>query len=167
MTFARTIRPVLGAVLFGTLLGIAAPAEAQYGGGGGGWTLCAREHEFCQVNGAAMVRYGIPGRWIVRQVAGGIPCNNEAFRGDPARNVYKVCEVQIRVAQPYPHHPRAERGAFCAQEGAWCQFRGTRRVLYGANGRYLERVVRGSIPCTNEAFGGDPMPMVRKACFVE
>lgn len=92
-----------------------------------------------------MVRFGIGRRWVIRRAAGGIPCGNRAFGGDPAPNIPKVCEVQVRTTQsfPPPQQQHGGRGEFCAREGGWCQFRGTRRVLYGAHGRFVERVVRG------------------------
>lgn len=167
MTLARFARPLLGLALLVLLLGDAGPATAQRYGEGGGWAVCAREYEICRTRGPAVVRFGVPGRWLVREVGGGgIPCSREAFGGDPAYGVRKVCEVRVHAAPP-PPPPGAMRGEFCAPEGGWCRFRGTRRVLYGAHGRFAERMVRGAIPCTNQAFGVDPLPGVPKACYVE
>lgn len=59
-----------------------------------GWQVCAREGQFCEFNGAATVRYGVPGRYATRRAFNGIECSNEAF-GDPAYGVRKRCEVRF------------------------------------------------------------------------
>ena len=98
MNVARLVRPlVLGAALIGGLAGVSPSAEAQYYGRGGrdGWAMCGREGEYCQIRGPALMRYGIGGRWIVREVAGGaVLCATRAFGGDPAPNVPKACFVE-------------------------------------------------------------------------
>jgi hypothetical protein len=53
----------------------------------------------------------------------------------------------------------------CAREHGFCDFRGVKRVRYGARGRFVERVSRDGIPCDNRAFG-DPAPGVPKSCQV-
>jgi len=53
----------------------------------------------------------------------------------------------------------------CAPENGFCDFRGTKRVRYGAGGRFVERVSRGGIPCNNRVFG-DPAPGIPKVCQV-
>ena len=56
---------------------------------------------------------------------------------------------------------------FCAWEDERCRFGGTADVAYGANGQFARRSgVRDGIDCKNEVFG-DPVPGVRKACFVK
>ena len=53
----------------------------------------------------------------------------------------------------------------CAQEGATCVTSGTvGAVRYGAAGAYLVQQVSGSTPCTNAAFGGDPLFGAVKQC---
>ncbi len=52
----------------------------------------------------------------------------------------------------------------CASEGQTCKFSGTRTVRYGAKGVYKTKVVTSSVPCTNTAFGGDPIVGYVKAC---
>lgn len=71
-----------------------AVAAAAGGGGGGGWVNCAREGGYCRTGGRAEVRFGIGGSWITYEVRGGIRCTNDAFGGDPAHGVPKICQVR-------------------------------------------------------------------------
>lgn len=53
----------------------------------------------------------------------------------------------------------------CADEGQNCRVPFPTRVYYGVPGRTLNRFVQaGNLPCSNESFGGDPAPRVRKTC---
>ena len=56
--------------------------------------------------------------------------------------------------------------SFCASEGEYCQVPYGGQVLYGAQGQYFSQYVNGGIYCGNIAFG-DPIPGVRKACWVQ
>jgi hypothetical protein len=53
----------------------------------------------------------------------------------------------------------------CARENGYCNFRGVKRVRYGARGRFVERMSRDGIPCDNRSFG-DPAPGEPKSCQV-
>ncbi|WP_260501438.1 S8 family serine peptidase [Aquabacterium sp. J223] len=57
------------------------------------WTTVAQEWQGFNVSGTRSVRYGIDGRWVVRNVAGHAACTNEGFGTDPAPGVVKRCEV--------------------------------------------------------------------------
>jgi hypothetical protein len=54
---------------------------------------------------------------------------------------------------------------YCADESGQCSFSGPRRVAYGA-GSYAFRTATSGTACTNDAFGGDPVPNTRKGCYV-
>ncbi|MFC4172053.1 hypothetical protein ACFOYU_08275 [Microvirga sp. GCM10011540] len=155
-----------------------------------GLVPCAPEGGFCRVPYPTRVVYGIPGRTTAREVGGrGIPCSNEVF-GDPAPGIPKRCAyIERRFdrdggwgpdrGRPGPDFDRPRRDfrgpdwrddraaawQFCARENDFCDFRGTRRVRYGAGRRFVERVSRDGIPCNNRAFG-DPAPGVLKVCQV-
>lgn len=61
-----------------------------------GWTFCANENVKCSFTGTRRVRYGVDTRWITRDITasnGGISCSNATF-GDPARGVWKSCQLQ-------------------------------------------------------------------------
>ena len=38
-------------------------------------------------------------------------------------------------------------------------------VRYGADTRFVQNTVNGTVPCTNAFFGSDPAPNAVKACF--
>ena len=56
--------------------------------------------------------------------------------------------------------------SYCASENQNCNYTGTRRVRYGANGIFSYRWATGSIGCNNLTFG-DPVRGVAKTCFYE
>ena len=53
---------------------------------------------------------------------------------------------------------------YCANENQNCVFSGSRRVAYGANGRFNYRIATSSIACNNATFG-DPISGTAKACY--
>lgn len=73
----------------------------QGGGGVGGngsasglpWNVCANEGRSCNFRGPGMLRYGASGRYFYREAVNGMPCNNDAFGGDPAPGDAKRCEM--------------------------------------------------------------------------
>ncbi|HYD49310.1 MAG TPA: DUF1566 domain-containing protein, partial [Terriglobales bacterium] len=67
-------------------------------------------------------------------------------------------------------HVRAVRGgnkgcSRCANEPGTCTFSGTKRVRYGANGKYHDGTFSSPVSCSNTTFG-DPAPGVAKHCDV-
>ena len=56
---------------------------------------------------------------------------------------------------------------FCAPEGGSCDFKGVRQAAFGANGRYLSGTATDGFKCTVAEWGSDPVPGVRKACFIK
>lgn len=67
------------------------------------------------------------------------------------------------------YRPRRPRGPGypCAGEGGFCNARPGALILFGAGNNFARRRnPGGGIPCTNRAFGYDPYPGVRKACYV-
>ncbi|GCE14763.1 carbohydrate-binding protein [Tengunoibacter tsumagoiensis] len=60
--------------------------------------------------------------------------------------------------------PSSDGWTKCADEGGVCTVNGTAQVRYGANGTYTTQTVTDSIFCSNDAFGGDPLPNVVKHC---
>lgn len=139
----------------------------QSGSSRGDWVVCAYEGDYCRVPGNATVRYGAEGRYQERDVNGGIACNNGVF-GDPLPGYAKLCEYRRGGGRGdnWNGGGHAADGDWrnCAREGGYCDVRGRQNVRYGARGRYMYREVRGGTECTNEAFGGDPIPGVEKHC---
>lgn len=175
----RTTRSLWGASgLLGLLVGAvtALPASAQPVVGtvaSGGWRVCAAEGQTCQVDGRAVVRYGVDGRWSRRAVNGSVVCGNDAF-GDPAPQVRKVCEVRdfgagagaSAGAGTAPAGAGSAAGwTFCAAEGETCQFRGFSEVRFGDGTRFTSRGAVDAVRCDTEDFG-DPAYGVTKYCEV-
>jgi hypothetical protein len=59
-----------------------------------------------------------------------------------------------------------EQAIACAREGQMCEQPGRNTIFYGAQGKFVTRVVIDRISCSNAAFGTDPAPNLSKACFV-
>jgi hypothetical protein len=113
--------------------------------------------------------HGLPGilgvGWIgtntTRTVSGSIACNNATF-GDPFPGRRKHCQ---RDESPW---------VYCVSENQICSFPGqTRWVKYGASWTgatgevaWKEKQISNSVPCTNDAFGGDPHYGVVKGCWL-
>ncbi len=146
------------------------------GGGNAGWTTCARENEICRLPGPAIVRYGTQQRFSDHEVRGGsVRCDNRTF-GDPAPREDKFCAYRSGSGGGWPG---GGNGGFpgggpgggwsdCAAENGYCSFRGRRSVWYGADdGRHVVREFRDGVPCTNDAFGGDPAPRAPKRCAIQ
>ncbi|SHO55437.1 pectate lyase family protein [Vibrio quintilis] len=53
---------------------------------------------------------------------------------------------------------------YCAGEDETCQFSGTRKVAYGASGKFNYQLATNSISCDNNTFG-DPIYGTVKACY--
>jgi len=60
----------------------------------GGWSVCAREGEFCDFRGRAVVRYGARGQYTQDVFRNGVRCGNDAFGDDPAPGAHKRCYVR-------------------------------------------------------------------------
>ena len=123
------------------------------------WQFCANENGFCKVRGKAEVRYGIEGRYVYKIVVNGVNCSNDFF-GDPAVGAGKTC-----FYREISHQKRERHGQFCANENGFCKFRGRADIRYGADGRYVHKMLRNGTSCSNDVFG-DPAPGVGKSCYI-
>eukprot|EP00667_Euglena_gracilis_P015954 EG_transcript_16637 len=101
---------------------------------------CAGEDDMCYCNGTVLYTDG-EGNAAVKQVAGGIRCNNDNF-GDPHPGVSKFC-----ICDPGP-------GVLCAADGGTCKCKGT--VYYGAGSNWASVQGTGSVACKKDTFGTDP-----------
>jgi len=54
----------------------------------------------------------------------------------------------------------------CANEGDYCNFRGSAQVRFGVDGRYVTRRGFNGMSCNEGSFGEDPAYGKRKQCFV-
>jgi len=55
------------------------------------WVNCAQEHGTCTINGTAIVRFGMNGKYFYQSVTNSIGCNDNVF-GDPDVGVVKACD---------------------------------------------------------------------------
>ena len=110
------------------------------------------------------MRYGVDGRYVYRNVTGGVQCSVRVF-GDPAKGQHKTCEYQAGGREP--DNGDSGRGwEYCGGEGDFCSFRGPGEVRYGINGRFIVRRATNGKPCSLSAFGQDPAKGENKQCFV-
>jgi serine protease len=122
-----------------------------------GFTWCAGEGQSCAFSGTRVVAFGA-GSYRYQDVTGGIACTNAAFGGDPAVGVLKGCYVA----------PTGGPSGYtkCASEGGACSFSGPAMIAYGVNGEFTFYLLGTALPCTNDAFGGDPAPKQVKGCYL-
>ena len=74
-------------------------------------------------------------------------------------NAYGVNMIWMPMSSSLPGYQ------LCSLEGPICTVNGLVQVAFGANGLFIFGVASGSVPCTNVAFGGDPVFGVQKACY--
>ena len=73
--------------------------------------------------------------------------------------------MSVTVSASAPPPPSGD-WTFCALEGQFCAFSGTRQVRYGANNTFVVRTLSDGTPCTNAVFG-DPIVGTVKHCDVD
>ncbi len=134
------------------------------------WTTIATEGRSFSVSGTVTVRYGADSRWVSKSVTGSGNCTNTFFGKDPAYGVVKSCQVGDSASAPAPAPAPApattSSWSTIAGEGDPFSFSGTRTVRYGADTRWVQKVVTDNGQCTNTYFGNDPAYGVRKSCQV-
>jgi hypothetical protein len=170
MTHCPTLRAVVLLVLWSGLAAApATQAQTQLD-----WAVCADEGQICQVNGDAIVRFGIDGRYLFRMTRSQQPCDVQAFGSDPAPGRRKQCEVSVNWRGDNRYRgwrDPAQAGVggnwrHCAVEGESCAVTGKARVRFGVDGSYATRDVTGPVACRTSVFG-DPAPGQRKSCEFE
>jgi hypothetical protein len=108
------------------------------------------------------VAYGENGSFVYKHFTNqaSTACSNAVFGGDPAPGIAKKCLISGPTsAPPYGY-------SLCSGENADCNFGGTLKVAYGANGDFIFRVFTNGTVCNNTAFGEDPIPGTVKACYI-
>lgn len=144
--------------LFIALLGLCGAAAAE------SWVTCAREGGTCSYDGNRRVGYGAKGKWVYRNMPGPIACATNTFGSDPVPNTVKSCRFQA-AAYPTNEVPAGPRWRRCAAENEDCRFRGARKVVFGAGGKWHVETFVDGVQCVNAIFG-DPAPGVKKSCWV-
>lgn len=182
-TFIRRAAPGLSRFFAVLAIALAGAAWAPAASAQQGWAVCASEGQTCQISGDAMVRYGVDGKYVFRNTNAPLPCTVESFGSDPAIGKRKQCEVSTTWRSESRYRWWRDAGQetvgvgrggteavswrACATEGGVCEFAGTARVRYGANGRYVMLTGNQRLECSVRTFGSDPTPGTRKTCEVE
>ncbi|MFF3379091.1 alpha-L-rhamnosidase [Streptomyces sp. NPDC002680] len=123
----------------------------------GGWTKCADQNGTCPAAPGQPVMYGAFGAFATRTATGDTPCTDATF-GDPIPGEAKACYTASGGPAGY--------GTNCSDETGTCAFTGQRTVAYGARGTFVYRTFTGGTACTTAAFTTDPLPGVRKGCYL-
>ncbi len=87
---------------------------------------------------------------------------SEVLDGMQMTQVAQSTPVPTVVPTPIP----TPVWTFCANEGNFCSFTGTKEVRYGANSTYTYRTLTNGTACTNGVFG-DPLYGVFKYCYYQ
>lgn len=73
----------------------------------------------------------------------------------------------ILIAQASISAQAPPNSVFCANDFQVCSFDGEREVIYGANGTFVRKVIKGGSVCLPQTFGvADPVPNVLKSCYI-
>jgi hypothetical protein len=142
-----------------------AQAQPMKGEDGTTWWKCADEGGICRFRDKRKVAFGVPGRWNYRMATNSIGCNSQAFGGDPAVGVQKVC-YYMSETEKRPLTAVDSTWRQCAGEGNRCRFEGERRVAFGAKGKWSYRIARNGVDCSVGRFG-DPILGTIKACYID
>jgi len=122
------------------------------------WIKAADENRTFQLLQPTLVRYGAGTAWIERTLSGSISCTNQTFGRDPISGVAKSCQTAQAPAPTTWVKAVDENQAFRVLEPTL--------VRYGANTAWVERTLNGSISCSNQFFGRDPIAGVAKSCQI-
>ncbi|MET8764716.1 trehalase family glycosidase [Lentzea sp. NPDC004782] len=122
----------------------------------GAWEKCADEGSTCRVAGTQA--FGGNGSYWSAKSDGTAKCGLGTFGTDPLYGVVKSCYTWTGKPSGFTRE--------CATENGTCSFTGTQTVAFGRNGSYAYRTFAGQAPCTNEAFGTDPVFGVVKSCYL-
>jgi hypothetical protein len=126
-------------------------------GGPPGYTACVTEGGTCPAVAGQPVAYGAFGAFTTVTATGDTPCTNTRF-GDPIPGEAKTCYTATGGPAGY--------ATACADEGGSCTFGGQQTVAYGARGSFVYKSFAGTVGCATAAFGTDPLPGVRKTCYL-
>jgi hypothetical protein len=126
-------------------------------GGPPGYTPCVTEGGTCPAVAGQPVAYGAFGAFTTVTATGDTPCTNTTF-GDPIPGEAKTCYTATGGPAGY--------ATACADEGGGCAFGGQQTVAYGARGSFVYKSFTDGASCVTTAFGTDPLPGVRKTCYL-
>lgn len=123
---------------------------------GGAWEKCVDEGSACMVAGTQA--FGARGSYWTAKSGGTAKCELGTFGVDPLYSVVKSCYAWTGKPAGFTKE--------CAPEHGTCSFTGTQAVAFGRNGSYVYGTFAGHAPCTEAAFGADPVFGVVKSCYL-
>jgi hypothetical protein len=122
----------------------------------GAWEKCVDEGSVCRVAGTQA--FGAMGSYWTAKSDSSANCALGTFGVDPLINVVKSCWAWTGKPSGFTRD--------CAVELGTCSFTGRQTVAFGRNESYVYKTFFDSAPCTNEAFGIDPVYGVVKSCYL-
>jgi hypothetical protein len=132
------------------------------------WQFCGYEGDRCAVTGIYDLAYGSGDAWTFEpgaNIPGSFICRRQTFGGqDPAPGYQKSCFIRATSPPQPPPPPPVARWTYCGAEGDICRLSRPATIRYGARGSYLYLYDQVGFACTNEVFGSDPAPGIRKQC---
>ena len=127
-----------------------------------GYSFCSKEGANCLAPSLGTVIYGASdGYKTIKDVAAGtnIDCKNTTFGGDPLPGIDKNCFFAPKAPDLY---------SYCTDQGENCSLETATDMAYGANNTFVYKTgLSGDIKCDTATFGSDPVPNIKKACFMK
>ena len=122
----------------------------------GAWEKCVDEGTPCVVEGTQA--FGARGSYWTAKSDSTANCAVATFGVDPLVDFVKSCYAWTGKPSGFTTE--------CAVEKGTCSFTGQQTVAFGRNGSYVYRTFTGSTPCTEAAFGADPVFGAVKSCYL-
>jgi hypothetical protein len=122
----------------------------------GAWEKCVDEGSACMVAGTQA--FGARGSYWTAKSGGSANCGLGTFGVDPLVYLVKSCYAWTGLPSGFTKE--------CATENGTCSFTGMQTVAFGRNGSYVYKTFTSPVPCTEAAFGADPVFGVVKSCYL-
>ncbi|OUL97952.1 galactose oxidase-like domain-containing protein, partial [Variovorax sp. JS1663] len=135
---------------------------------GGSMTQVANQGQSFTLPASTVVEFGTGGNWIPKTVTGSVSCKSDFFGGNPSPTVTKACRVLATKASGVtPGSAPATTDRTVASQGGSFTTTSATLVSYGADRRWVDKVVNGAGACTAAFFGSDPAPSAAKICVAD
>lgn len=122
----------------------------------GAWEKCVDEGSVCRVEGVQA--FGAKGSYWTAKSDSTANCGLGTFGVDPLIAFVKSCYAWTGKPSGFTKE--------CAAENGTCSFTGTQTVAFGRNGSYVYKTFTSQTPCTEAAFGSDPVFGAVKSCYL-
>jgi len=122
-------------------------------------TLLSNQNGTFRLTTTTTVLYGANGTFTQKSLAAGTYACNDNLFGDPLWGVLKACYTAASTTAS------GNPGTLLATQPSTFQLTATTVVSYGANGVFTKKTLQPGLQYCNDAFFGDPIPGVTKACY--